>query len=467
MAIIALSLALIFAVWLVVLDCRRRPTVSVAIWIPILLVMVLGSRPVSQWLHGGNAYFQEMGNEVATNPVDLIFYACVIAGSLVITVRRGIKWNRILAANLAILFFYFYFLLSVCWSGDPSGSFKRIVKDFGMIFVIGVIFSEKDPLQAMRAVYIRSAAFLVPLSLVFVRWYPSYGRVYTRGGGMSVTGVTGQKNTLGEVTMLFTLFLVWDYLETRAAGTKRGLRQIRWDQLILTVMCLWLLRASQSKTALVCLVVGIILAVGYRSLFSGAVNLGVFSAAMSLPFLLFFSQQFSSVIAPLVAAMGRDMTFTGRANIWEHITLDTVNPIVGCGYWNFWGGPGGFAISQAMTTTIPTAHNGYLDIYLDGGFIGLGVLFVFLIARGRHLLGRLRKLGSGNYYARISFAVLIMAIIYNLSESTWARMGLIWFTTLLMIADFPVKQQVKRAQIAAGREASRSLKNEQHAFVNR
>jgi uncharacterized protein (DUF1330 family) len=37
------------------------------------------------------------------------------------------------------------------------------------------------------------------------------------------------------------------------------------------------------------------------------------------------------------------------------------------------------------------------------------------------------------------------AIVYNLSESSFLRMGLLWFTTLLMIVDFPkMKQTVKR-----------------------
>ena len=68
-------------------------------------------------------------------------------------------------------------------------------------------------------------------------------------------------------------------------------------------------------------------------------------------------------------ALGRNATFTGRTQIWEHINIDTVNPLFGSGYWNFWGGPGGERINQEMQSLIPNAHNGYLDIYLDGGAI--------------------------------------------------------------------------------------------------
>jgi exopolysaccharide production protein ExoQ len=134
-----------------------------------------------------------------------------------------------------------------------------------------------------------------------------------------------------------------------------------------------------------------------------------------------------------VAALGRDMTFTGRTNIWDHITLQTVNPIFGCGYWNFWRGPKGRAISDAIQWDIPTAHCGYLDIYLDGGICGLFVLFCVLLLYGI----RLMKPSKHSRFQMTRLGMLAAAIVYNISESSFVRMGLLWFTTLLMMVDFP------------------------------
>jgi O-antigen ligase len=197
------------------------------------------------------------------------------------------------------------------------------------------------------------------------------------------------------------------------------------------------------------------------------VNLGVFWVALLSPVLLFTSQEFSSVIAPIVEALGRNMTFTGRANIWQHITLDTVNPLIGCGYYNFWGGLGGYAISVAMDTTVPNAHNGYLDLYLDGGFVGLTILSIVLISNGRRLIRRLARKGGINYYARMCFAVLIVAIVSNLAESTLARVSLIWFTTVLMIVEFPAKTSARTARINTTRSADNSLNREQRILASR
>lgn len=373
-------------------------------------------------------------------------------------------WGRFFRVNGALVLFYVYFALSISWSGDPAGSFKRLVKDFGMLFVIGMLFSEKNPLDAMRAVFIRSACLMLPLSLVFIRWFPSYGRVYALNGAPTYTGVTTQKNTLGELAFIYMMFFIWDFLETRNFGKKWRWWKIPWDHLLLMFMCLWVLRVSESKTALVCLVIGVALLVRWRALATQVINVMVFAGAIASPLLLFFSQHFSSAIAPLVAALGRNMTFTGRANIWEHITLNTVNPLIGCGYYNFWGGPGGYAISIAMDTSVPNAHNGYLDIYLDGGFLGLEVLLILLVAKGIPMIRRSKVLARDNY-ARISFAFLVVAIVYNLSESTFGRIGLMWFTTLLLIVKFPVVAPLKTAHSTVVRTAKGSFNQEQRVLA--
>lgn len=440
-------LCLTFSLYFVIRDCRRRRSVSAAVWVPTILLLILASRPVSVWVHGGRGFEGELGNETATSSLDQFFYLSILVASLLIATIRGIRWNRVLLANSAIILFYAYFGASVIWSGDPSGSIKRLVKDFGLLFVLGVIHSEKDPLQAMRAIYIRCALILVPLSVAAVKYFPEYSRDYSIGGRPMVTGLSMQKNSLGEVMMLLLLFLTWDYFETRRESPGRqAWWRIPWELLLVFVMCLWLLRLSESKTALLCTFVGIFLIWRGGVFASKMANRAVFVGVLSLPFLLFTSQQFSSVIAPMIEAMGRDMTFTGRTNIWQHITLNTVNPVIGAGYWNFWGGPGGVAISTAMNTIVPNAHNGYLDIYLDGGFIGLALLLLVLTVYGNRIVRKLDSTRDANRYLRFRLTMLAVLIIYNLSESTFARMGPMWFTGLLMIVDVPGSRALARVK---------------------
>ena len=387
---IALFLSLTLSACLIVLDVRRRKTVSAAVWLPTLQLMILGSRSVSAWL-GGNwnaANAGRLGNDQETSPLDQLFFFGVIAGSMMVLHLRRFRWGRLVQLNTALALFYGFFLLSLIWSGDPTGSLKRWIKDVGTILSVSVILTEKDLIQAIRAVYLRTAFVLLPLSVVFIRWIPAFGRSYAINGTVMYTGVTTQKNTLGELVLVLGLVLLWDCVEGRKLTVKQGRPPMPWGRIALLLLGLWLLNISQSKTALMCLIIGGVLLIRPKRLVSRSVNRAVLACILFVPVMVLSSQQFSSVLAPITEALGRNMTFTGRTDIWQHITLTTVNPIIGCGFYNFWGGPGGKAVSESMGIGgwgVPNAHCGYVDMFLDGGAIGIALLFSLLVALGTRL----------------------------------------------------------------------------------
>ncbi len=424
--------------WLLVRDYRRRTSVSAAVWLPTCFLLVLGSRPLSVWVWGGPGLSE---NELGANPLDQIFFFVVLATSLMIAILRRVMWGKLLASNIPLMALYFFFAVSVLWSGDPTGSAKRLFKVFGMLFVISVILTERDPLEAVRAVYVRCACVLLPLSLLLIKYFPNLARAFAMDGSPTYTGVTTQKNTLGENALVFTLFLLWDCLERRPPRFRWSL--VQWDRLLLLSMSIWLLKISQSTTALLCMLIGSAMILRGGWLASRMINRVVVLGTLALPYIVPFTHQFSSFMAPVIEAMGRNMTFTGRSDIWAHITFETVNPIIGAGYYNFWGGRGGAAIALAMETPIPNAHSGYLDIYLDGGIIGVALLGWFLVAYGTRLT---RKLVLSRY-DKVRLAIFIVMVIYNLSESLFLRMSLLWFTTLLMVIDFSsCKRPAKKAR---------------------
>jgi O-antigen ligase len=90
-----------------------------------------------------------------------------------------------------------------------------------------------------------------------------------------------------------------------------------------------------------------------------------------------------------------------------------------------------------MNTTIPNGHCGYLDIYLDGGAVGLVILFAVLVSNGHKLVNSVRNGRDVTRNVAVNLPFLISVITYNLTESSFARMSILWFTTLLMIVEFP------------------------------
>jgi exopolysaccharide production protein ExoQ len=431
MALPGLILGLVFIAFLLIRDSRRRPSLSWALWLPTFFLLVVGSRPLGDWFGGGAWDGRGLANDAAGSPLDQVFFFLIIIACLIIATRRHVQWGKLFAGNMPLLLFYCYFLLSIAWSEDPLGSSKRLFKDFGMLFVISVILSEKHPLEAVRAVYVRCACILFPLSAIFIKWFPNIARSFAVNGDIMYSGVTTQKNTLGEIVLVFGMFVVWDCLESWPG--KLRVSRLPWDRFVLLLIGFWLLQICQSKTGLLCLLIGSALILRKGWLASKNISRVALLAALSLPYLLFFAQQYSSVIEPIVEAMGRNMTFTGRTDIWQHINLNTVNPLIGAGYYNFWGGSGGMRVNQAMHETIPNAHDGYVDMYLDGGFIGLVLLFFMLVAYGRRTMKHART----DRFANVRFAVIVVLIIYNISETTFARLTPLWFTSVLAFVDFP------------------------------
>ena len=431
LAIPSLILSFLCAAWMLSRELKRRPGLSKGLWIPTFLVFILGSRSVSHWVEGTNS-------GTSNNPLDEIFFVLVLGGSFLIAISRRVNWGKFLGSNLPLLLVYAFFALSVIWSDAPLDSAKRIVKDFGLLFVVAAVLSEKQPMEAIRAIFIRCACIIFPVSLVCNHYFPAIARGFGLDGSMMFTGLTEQKNTLGEVVFVFSMMIVWDYLERRQNHSGMALkRALPRDQMVLLALGVLLLFQSQSKTSLITLALGAGLSLRRGKLATRSSSTAVFLLAFSTPFLMFFSQKFGDVIQPVVEALGRDMTFTGRTAIWEHITWQTVNPILGCGYWNFWAGPGGKVISDIIHWPIPNGHCGYLDLYLDGGICGLIVLAIALLSYGF----KLARLDGRTPFHLVRLAFFASAIIYNLSESSFFRIGLMWFTTLLMVVSFPRKQR--------------------------
>ena len=181
---------------IVVRDTRSRDGISGALWIPTLWAMILLSRPFSTWVGfggGGGGVESQEGS-----PLDRLFFMGLIAAAIVTLLRRRIAWTAVIARNWPIVLLYAYFLLSVLWADSSVVSFKRWFKDLGNVFVALVVLTEANPLQGIRAVFVRCGYVLIPLSLIFIRYFPSLGRTYNRHtGGMESIGVTFQKNSLG------------------------------------------------------------------------------------------------------------------------------------------------------------------------------------------------------------------------------------------------------------------------------
>jgi O-antigen ligase len=133
----------------------------------------------------------------------------------------------------------------------------------------------------------------------------------------------------------------------------------------------------------------------------------------------------------VVTSLGRDMTLTTRTDAWELFLSLDLNPLIGAGFKSFWAGERMARIWRDFPGIVQ-AHNGYIETYLEGGFLGLAFLAILMIAAFR---GIKRRLVAGDDYARVRLAFWFVAIAYNFSEAAYTQLSLLWIVTLLIVTE--------------------------------
>jgi O-antigen ligase len=435
--------------WLLRRDIRRRRHgVSRAIWIPTFWAAILCSRPLSAWIGSGQGIETLEGS-----PLDRAFYLVMIVLAALILARRRVAVGAFLAENWTIILFYGFLLFSVLWANSPSVSFKRWFKEAGNILIVLVILTEKNPLEAVRAVFVRCGVVLIPLSLIFIRYFPHLGRSYNiHSGEMQATGVTFQKNALGTMILVCGLIIIWDWLEQKQPGAAKPPFLERLVTPIVLAIGFYLLWLSDSKTSIVCLVLGglIIASARLPLLRSRVSSMGFYLLGGTLTLALL--DWTFGISSALVENLGRDMTFTGRTDVWRELINVHTDPVFGTGFMSFWD-------DEHYREVLPnwiafSAHNGYLEVYLAGGFLGVGALALMLIGTGARVN---QALATGGNYAVVRFAIFCAALLANFSESNFACMtplGLLFLVAAIGHARSQTAFAAQQALIEAEEQSS-------------
>ncbi len=441
--IVALCLFIAGVVWLFAMERKWRWEVSGALWIPLLWLIIVGSRPISSWFGleaaGGGDYIEG-------SPFDRMFFLSLILMGGIVLMTRRVNWPEVFARNKWIFIYFLYLGLSTTWSEEPFVAFKRWIKDVGNVVLVLVVLTEKRPIEAAKALMIRCSYLLIPGSVLVIKYFPALGRYYDRWTYKPFFGgVSTDKNLLGITLFVCGLTLFWILFDLRNARSQGRDKLEKLTLLGLIAMTLWLLRKANSSTALACTILGasIMIAMRYPGIRVKAQRMGVYGAA-GLIVLLFFEMTFG-ISEVVIGLLGRDLTFTGRTDIWAAVLSEKVNSLFGVGFYSFWLGDRPERLSEKFYYHLNQAHNGYLETYLNVGWIGVILLAVFLVSAVRRIQDRVVA-GSPDDGLRLAF--LISSAVYNFTEAAFDRLNLLWFVLLLAIFEVgkskkPVTRDVK------------------------
>ncbi len=428
--------AVIFAVGIMglfVLDRDRASQTSKALWIPVFWLLINGSRPLSTWLQMTTP-LDKPDQYLEGSPVDRLVFGCLLLAGLIVLFGRVQQVGSFLRANKPILLFFVYCAVSTLWADYPDVAFKRWTKALGDLVMVIVVLTDSQPAAAVKRLIARVGFFLLPISILFIRFFPDLGRGYDRWSYKPIlVGVTTNKNTLGLTALICGLGAVWRFFEEFRTGDKQDRRRHLITQGTLLAMALWLLVKAHSATSLACfflastlLAVTCLLPMGRKL---AVVNLLVLMSVAIPLFALFVDTGGSAV-----EALGRDATLTGRTEIWSLVLGMAKNPIIGTGFESFWLGERLQKLWNHYWFPLNEAHNGYIELYLNLGWIGVTLLAVLFITGYRNALTVFRRdRGAGG----LRLAYIVVAAVYSLTEAGFRMLSPAWIFFLLATSAVP------------------------------
>ena len=246
-------------------------------------------------------------------------------------------------------------------------------------------------------------------------------------------GVNTDKNMFGMVLTVLTIGVVWAWLDLKGEPASRRKTIQAGIFAIILLMIGWLLIGTNSATALACapLGVAVLLLLRIRTVQSHIYKWAISGATVGL--LLVMSGAWNAIQLSLIRLLGRDPGLHGRENIWAAVLSERTNPVIGVGYYSFWSPERVERLSKTYYYDLNEAHNGYLEVYLNGGLIGIGLLIAFLAATASRGAKGVST-GEANSLGAVRLAVVATAVVYAVTEAVFNRMDMIWFALLLVAA---------------------------------
>lgn len=382
-------------------------------------------------------FFSEAGSYfiAPTNPAYLVVQVTAYSIQLVTIFLIFVRWRKIVTFVVKEKLLWILVgltLASVLWSQMPL--MVTLSHDIGpgagviafiRVTLFGVYFAACYGLKEQMGLLTWVFGVAVLFSILVALLLPHYGVT----GSMIMLaedarhvgawrGLYAHKNIFGIVMVLSAMMF---YLVD--VGQRRW---ITWTGFILSVALILL---STAKTSLILLLTFLVLVPLYKAL--------RWNYSLAIPFFIAVILLGGSVTAwflenaaVILGALGRDLTFTGRTDIWAAV-INKIweRPWIGYGYNVFWLGVADGSIELWGPTTSSFlkpahAHNGFLDLTLDIGLLGL-IFFIFSYIK---VCWQAIKYLRFNQSAEgiMPLAYLLFMVQFNLSEPSLMRENIFW-----------------------------------------
>jgi len=405
--------------------------VSKSLWLPVIWVAINGSRSLSVWF--GMAPPMEVAGQLPqTSMLDQLVAATLMLSGATVLIRRRTGVVPLLKASWPIVLYFSFCLVSLLASDFPAWGFKRWVRALGDVIMALIVVTDPQPAAALRRLFSSLGFVLLPASVLLIKYYPDLGRVFSPfGDAVFNTGVTTNKNSLGVLVFVISLGTLWQLLELlrHKEQLHRTRRLLAQGTLFYFGISLLFTAHSATSGAAFALGAGLMLAITLPVFRARPAAVHVLVVALLLAV---GAMELLDLKAEALQAMGRNPDLTGRTDIWRLVTPMVPSAIVGAGFETFWCGPrvaqfysmhGGMAMTNE-------AHNGYVEVYLNLGWVGMGLIAVILVHGYLRAVSAFRH-DSGIGALLVAYVASVAA--YNIGEAGFRMLNPALFFLLLSV----------------------------------
>ena len=412
--VFAFLICTVFVGFLLWLDHKQAQGVSRSLWIPTIWALVAFSKPLGIWFGGKSESSMEAGS-----PLDRAFLIVLLGLAILILSKRRFDWLGAIRENRWAILLLGFMLISISWSSIPLISFKRWTRDFIVVVMAFMILSESDPRRALLTILRRITYVLIPYSMLLIKYFPKYGVQYGRWSGARMwVGVGLQKNHLALLCIISAVFLIWTLVRRWSGRDIPATKYQTFIEAFLLILIMLLLMGPRvtltySATSTVVLGLAVLTLSGLHILRKRSPTLVARPLKIFVIIIIIYGTLTPFLgklfVLDVSTALNRDATLTGRSDIWAALVPFALSrPVLGHGYGGFW-------TSEMRAIAMSNAHNGYLDVILNLGFVGLVFVSIFLVSccQKAH-----RTITEDFDWGVLFVCYLVMIVVHNIAEST-------------------------------------------------
>ena len=317
-----------------------------------------------------------------------------------------------------------WFVMTTAWSASRTLSIGESVAIICIAGAASLVASSCSLRELVGGVMVGGLTVLVASVAVGVA-FPSYGIISGYEAG-SLKGIMLDRNSLSFVLVLgLVAALSFEF---------RG-RSPRLAKFVIVALFLGGVLWTSSSTCLILSVVAVVLAAALAMLRkvppSGRAWALAAAALVTSGGVLYVVEHPDE----LYQLVDRDSTLTGRTQIWPVVeAVIATRPWLGLGWGAVWGNQQlNGSINRSVGFEVPHAHNGYLDVEVQVGAVGLILLLAVLaLVAFRGLAHYLKSDSSLSSWPLILTVVLL---VYNRVETSFSAPSTLFliFATLVVL----------------------------------